>query len=127
MQRAKYPDYPFYVVYPSGSDRIYSGWEFAEDARDNVKEVMHDSGIKLKVMTHAGWKRKHPHFDPRSWGSWITDEEWRDIVAQCSAKAQDWRQEVGLERNPSKGVKLVAGAGILAATGGLIWFLTRSK
>ena len=52
-----YPDYPFYVVHVP-SQKIVSGWDYREDAQDDLDERKEfDQAAGMKVYTAAGAKR----------------------------------------------------------------------
>jgi hypothetical protein len=58
-------DYKFYVVITGGKDagkkavgKIESGWEYKEDAHDQVKEIKSADRITSKVFTAQGLKNK---------------------------------------------------------------------
>jgi hypothetical protein len=58
-------DYKFYVIITGGKDagkkavgKIESGWEFKEDAQDQVAEIKSADRITAKVLTKQGLKNQ---------------------------------------------------------------------
>lgn len=61
------PEYAWYVIHPEGF--IESGWEFAEDAQDRLREIRRASGVGYKMLNlHAIRLRR---IDPRDDACWL--------------------------------------------------------
>jgi hypothetical protein len=63
----EYPDYPFYLVEKS-SGEILSGWDYREDAEEDIENVFELGYRKsdVSILTERGYERKHG--EPR-WAS----------------------------------------------------------
>ena len=70
------PDYTFYVVNPADK-KIESGWEFAEDAKDDAREAKGE-GRTVKVLSRAGLKSLG--IDPNN------DQHWAGGPLSASAR-----------------------------------------
>lgn len=63
--------YKFWVVY---KDKIVSGWEYVDDAKDHVKEIKDEQGLATKVYQRVGLKKLGLDPDDNdSWGN-LRDE-----------------------------------------------------
>jgi hypothetical protein len=82
-----YPEYPFYVV-EKATGEVLGGWEFREDAKEQVDELLDGEWKKgeISVMTSKGHGRKHGA--PR-WRSARKNPPRKYI--RRSAKAGDYR------------------------------------
>ena len=70
-------DYKFYTVV---KDKIEGGWEYKDDAKDNIDE-MKEEGIRGKILSITGLERKgiDPN-DDKNWtsGSRIAGKQWKN-------------------------------------------------
>lgn len=92
-QAAKYNqrDYKFYVLV---GDKIESGWEYKEDAQDQLGEL--PPGQKGKVLTKAGVQRQG--LDPDDNASWLTNK--RASAMDEKAIAERVARSVGAAADP---------------------------
>lgn len=72
--RASYPRYQFYVVSPEGL--IESGWDYLQDARDQIKENAPPG--RWRVVTRRGMARLR--IDPDLTTSWLTHTSQRPLI-----------------------------------------------
>ena len=97
----KYPTYPYLVVHTHGGDKIHSGWEYAEDAKEAIKDAQDGTGIPLKVMTLAAWNRKWPHADPRDPHWWFSNAEWM-LLVEAHRRVRNPSDDTYLPYTPSR-------------------------
>lgn len=72
-QKYNNPDYKYYIV--SKDDKILTGWEYKEDARENLKET--PSSFNAKVLS-----KKSLGFDPNDNSNWGSSDSRFDDVLQ---------------------------------------------